>query len=304
MRHLAPTPGFLVSLSTIADYPPKEKQMQKPRETSVINGLSKTATKVKPGAMIAVWFSCGAASAVAAKIAVEEYGSTCDVRIINSPVVEEGEDNRRFLRDVEEWIGRKIEIAVNPLFPGCSAAEVWESKKAMSFANGFAPCTAELKKVPRQCWEGHNLFNFSNDNWLVLGFTSEEVNRHERFTLTERSNLLPVLIERALTKRMCWERLSSAGIRLPEMYLRGFSNANCVGCVKATSPEYWNRVRVVYPDQFEARAKLSRALGVKLARVKGRRVFLDELDPSARGRRMETFECGFFCEESAGEGDH
>jgi hypothetical protein len=51
--------------------------------------------KNKP--VIAVWFSCGAASAVAAKKTIEKYGDTHHIRIINNPVAEEHEDNRRFL---------------------------------------------------------------------------------------------------------------------------------------------------------------------------------------------------------------
>ena len=39
------------------------------------------------GETIAVWFSCGAASAVAAKETIEKYGNTNTVRIINNPVL-------------------------------------------------------------------------------------------------------------------------------------------------------------------------------------------------------------------------
>ena len=42
---------------------------------------------------IAVWFSCGAASAVAAKITNDYYGYTNRVHICNNPILEEGEDN-------------------------------------------------------------------------------------------------------------------------------------------------------------------------------------------------------------------
>lgn len=258
---------------------------------------------IKDGCTIAVWFSCGAASAVAAKLAIEEYGSRCNVRVINSPIAEEVEDNRRFLADVEQWIGQKIELAVNPMYPCGSAVEVWGERKAMSFASGYAPCTEELKKKPRQVWESLNLFNFDNSNWLVLGFTSDERARHERFVLTERNNLLPLLLERNISKVDCWHLLIEAGIELPEMYRKGFLNANCVGCVKATSPTYWNMVRRHYPDVFRLRAEQSRALGVRLVRVEGVRIFLDQLDPAAVGRKMSGVECGFFCEESIDKGD-
>ncbi len=76
--------------------------------------------------LIAVWFSCGAASAVAAKLTVDKYGDTHDIRVLNNPVKEEDGDNIRFLRDVEKWIGLKIETVVNPEWPNASAVEIWE----------------------------------------------------------------------------------------------------------------------------------------------------------------------------------
>lgn len=63
------------------------------------------------GQVIAVWFSCGAASAVAAKLTLERYGNLCDVRVVNNPVAEEDEDNRRFLADVQDWLGVTTALA-------------------------------------------------------------------------------------------------------------------------------------------------------------------------------------------------
>jgi hypothetical protein len=94
---------------------------------------------------IAVWFSCGAASAVAAFKTIEKYGSSHDIRIVNNPVAEEDADNRRFLFDVEKWLGKKIEYAINPKYPSCSCVDVWADRKFMSGPIG-APCTMELKK--------------------------------------------------------------------------------------------------------------------------------------------------------------
>jgi hypothetical protein len=50
--------------------------------------------------VIVVWFSCGAASAVAAFMTLLIYGATHRVRIVNNPVKQEDADNRRFLADV------------------------------------------------------------------------------------------------------------------------------------------------------------------------------------------------------------
>jgi len=84
---------------------------------------------------------------------------------------------------------------------------------------------------------------------------------------------------------------------LPEIYGRGFPNANCIGCVKATSPTYWNLVRREFPDVFDQRAEQSRRLGARLVRVRNERIFLDELDPNAgRDCKMIIPECGAMCE--------
>lgn len=242
---------------------------------------------------IVVWFSCGAASAVAAYKTLEKYGSTHNIRIVNNPVIEEDEDNRRFLIDVQNWLGKEIEFAINPKFPSCSCEEVWSKRKFMSGPTG-APCTIELKKRARQEWEKNN-----HCDWNVLGFTYDEKDRHERFILTERENVLPVLIDEGITKKQCFEIIASAGIELPSIYLRGYPNANCIGCVKATSPTYWNHVRKEDPKVFQKRAEQSREIGAKLVRFKGKRIFLDELPVDAKGRKMKNmdFECGIFCEE-------
>lgn len=241
---------------------------------------------------IAVWFSCGAASAVAARLTIDKYGKD-RVRVVNSPVIEEHPDNRRFLIDVQAWLGVEIETAINPAYPAASAREVWEKRKFMSSPYG-APCTIELKKEARRHWEDVN-----KPSWHVLGFTVDEKHRHERFVLGERDNVIPVLIDAGLRKQDCMQILREAGIRPPQIYQIGFKSANCVGCVKATSPGYWNLVRRAFPETFADRAEQSRRIGVKLTRVKGKRIFLDELDPEAKGQMDLNFDCNVFCEEPA-----
>lgn len=249
-----------------------------------------------PGDIIVVWVSYGAASAVAAHETLKRYDNLCDVRLVNNPVAEEDEDNLRFGRDVSAWLGRPIVEHRNPRFPHASAAEVWDERGAMVFPHG-APCTEHLKKEARQDYERR--FSVT---WHVLGFTADERRRHDRFVLGERSNTLPVLIDAGLTKRDCAKILIEAGIALPRVYLEGYPNANCIGCVKAQSPTYWNLVRRTRPAVFKARAEQSRRLGVKLVLYKGALIFLDELPPDAKGRPLKTLdlECGVFCEERSG----
>lgn len=56
--------------------------------------------------MVIAWFSCGATSAVACKIALTLYS---DVRIVYIETHSGHPDNERFIRDCERWYGRKIE---------------------------------------------------------------------------------------------------------------------------------------------------------------------------------------------------
>jgi 3'-phosphoadenosine 5'-phosphosulfate sulfotransferase (PAPS reductase)/FAD synthetase len=240
---------------------------------------------------IAVWFSCGAASAAALKLTVDKYGAD-NVYAVNNPVIEEHHDNKRFSKDVANWVGIDIQYAVNSKYPLASVVDVFDRRKGMAFPHG-APCTVELKKRARQEWEENNPVD-----WHVLGFTVDERNRHDRFVMTERDNVLPILIDANMTKNDCADMIRRAGIKLPAIYGYGFPNANCIGCVKATSPTYWNLVRREFPEVFDQRAEQSRRLGARLVRVKNERIFLDELDPRAKGRPLKTMpDCGLFCEE-------
>lgn len=245
------------------------------------------------GDIIDVWFSCGAASAVALQETLRRYGNLCQIRVLNNPIAEEDEDNRRFLHDVERWLGVSVISVTNPDYPSNSAQEVWERRKYMSGVAG-APCTTKLKREARQGWEKAN-----PADWLVLGFTADEQQRSDNFVKTERGNVLPVLIEAGITKDRCYEILVNAGLELPRMYRWGYPNANCPGCVKSKSVTYWNHVRVMHPAVFASRAEQSRRLGVRLVEYRGKRIFLDELPPEAQGRSLKSMkmpECGLFCE--------
>lgn len=246
--------------------------------------------------MIVVWFSCGAASAAALKLTLERFPGE-HVRAVNNPIAEEHPDNRRFLSDVSDWCGIEIEVAANPDYPTSSCVDVWDRRKAMSIINpggyAVAPCTTHLKKEARQLWEESH-----RPEWHVLGFTVEERRHHRRFVQSERENVIPVLIDAGMTKADCGDMIRAAGIMLPEVYELGFPNANCLGCVKATSPTYWNHLRRTFPDVFSERARQSREIGAKLVRVGDVRIFLDELHPAVRGAPMwQMPPCSLFCEE-------
>ena len=225
------------------------------------------------------WFSCGAASAVAAKLALQTNPETILARCI---VGNEHPDNWRFARDVAHWLGVEIVELTSAKYPDAWA--VWEQRRFLNGPHG-ALCTVELKKKVRMAYQ-------REDDTQVFGFTSEEQNRAGRFTANnfEIDARFP-LIEQGLTKTDCFEIIKGQGIELPAMYRLGYHNANCVGCVKG-GKGYWNKIRVDFPEVFERMATLEESIGATV--ING--VSLRDLAPRAgRHKDLQIPECGLFC---------
>lgn len=96
---------------------------------------------------VVCWFSCGAASAVATKLAISQFGGrNYEIVIAYTEVIEEHSDNKRFLADCEKWFGQKILILGNDRYER-SIYKTFE-KSAMNI-KGASPCTRKLKKDVR-----------------------------------------------------------------------------------------------------------------------------------------------------------
>ncbi len=234
------------------------------------------------------WFSCGAASAVAAKLALEKHGPGVEVLYCDTSK-DEHPDNARFLADVERWLGITVKLLSNPKYS--TVEEVFAGERYMSGPAG-ARCTTELKKRPR--------FQYQDPADIhTFGFTSDEQDRIEQFEQNNPELLTDwPLRDAGITKEDTYRIVREAGIELPAMYRLGYSNNNCLGCVKATSPHYWNKVRVDFPLTFATRCERSRLLGVRLVRYKGERIFLDELPAAAVEVVKEDLSCGPQCSVS------
>lgn len=238
---------------------------------------------------IVCWFSCGAASAVAAKIFLDKYSDKHEIRIVRIFIKEEHEDNARFAKECEVWYGQPIETITSEKFDSCQ--NVWEARRYMSGVKG-APCTTAMKSDVRRQYQAD-----WHPDMQVFGFTAEEKNRADRFRANNPEvGLVVPLITEGFSKNDCFNVLSTAGIALPKMYDLGFRNNNCIGCVKSTSVVYWQKVRKYFPQIFAERCELSRKLGVRLIRVKGVRVFLDELPLEPSDEPMESdIDCSILC---------
>ena len=232
---------------------------------------------------IVCWFSCGAASAVATKIALKELEVGQEIIIAYTEVKEEHPDNKRFLADCEKWFGQKILIL---------GSEKYEKSIYKVFEKNFirtpkgAPCTRELKKRVRQRFEQIN-------DRQVFGYTAEEQTRLDRFIDANNDvDIWTPLIDKGLGKEDCLAMLENAGIELPAMYKLGYHNNNCIGCVKG-GMGYWNKIKIDFPEHFDRMAKLERFKTQTIFKDR----YLDELKPTDGNYPQEpNIECSIFCQ--------
>ena len=124
-------------------------------------------------------------------------------------------------------------------------------------------------------------------------YSKKEINRAIRFKeqYPSAKPLFP-LIDNKMTKPECLYFLERQGIERPLMYTLGYTNNNCIGCVKG-GKGYWNKIRVDFPDYFNKMVEAERDVGHSCIR----NTFLDEQDPEAgRQTPMIMPHCGNFCD--------
>lgn len=199
-------------------------------------------------------------------------------------------DSNRFIDDLEQWYGVPIVRIKSTEYVDIDA--VFEDRKYLAGIHG-APCTGAMKFVPRlnyQLPSDMHLWGYTSDKRDANRFRDMRNNYPD---LRQRSPL----IELGLKKKDTHAMLHQAGIQRPYVYEIGYPNGNCLGCVKASSPNYWALTRKEFPEVFARRADQSRRFGARLTRVKGERVFIDEIPEdwptTMRGQKMEG--CGFLC---------
>ena len=237
---------------------------------------------------IVCWFSCGAASAVATKMAIVENAGKLPLVVARCIVREEHPDNDRFAADCEKWFGVPITNLMNEKYNG-SIIETFTQRKYIAGVLGAA-CTRFLKK------EVTNAFVLPGD-LQVWGFTCEEEHRQER--VLDANNAFrawPILIDKGLMHSDCLAMVKRAGIELPVMYKMGYHHNNCIGCVKAGAG-YWNKIKIDFPVEFKRMADLEKSLGARLVKQNGERCSLHDLPADAGDYQQEPeVQCGLFCE--------
>lgn len=244
-------------------------------------------------------FSCGAASAVATKLALSKYDPSI-IEIVNVFIKEEHADNRRFLSDCKEWFNHPIQVLRDEK-DNASTDAIWLRKRFMVGMRN-APCSVHLK---------HDLLDefvalMPSPVVNVFGFTAEEVDRFDRFKSNHPDWLCEApLIEQNLTKSDCLAIIDRAGIQLPIMYRMGYDNANCIGCPKG-GQNYWQAIREDFPERFAQVQKIQEEIGpganflrFRSGPRKNERMPLSDL-PAGRGNMADeaSFSCSFFCEQA------
>ena len=232
------------------------------------------------------WFSCGAASAIATVLAAIKYGSRLEA--VYCRVEEEHPDNLRFLMDFMRATGIPVAVVMDEPHEG-SIYKVFLKRKYIKNQYG-APCTMILKRDMRKAYQRPT-------DIQVFGYTVDEQDRADSFIDANNDvNEDFLLIENKITKQDCYQLLGALGIKLPVMYSLGYTNNNCVGCVKG-GMGYWNKIRKDFPAAFDKMAKLERTIGHAINKDRAGPVYLDELSPS-RGYFKDDApaDCGFTCE--------
>lgn len=202
----------------------------------------------------------------------------------------EDPDNYRFEADVMRRLNRSVTLLQSEKYH--SVPDVWRGERYMA-GNEGAPCTREMKITPRIA------FQLPTDTH-VFGYTADAKDKARFDALKDNYPELIVrapLIDGGVTKAATLAMVESWGIALPRSYAMGFPNANCLqtGCVKATSPDYWSLYRQQFPDNFARTAAYAREIGARLTRIKGERIFIDEIPADWPTTNPIVPACDFLC---------
>lgn len=276
--------------------PPSPETVRQPE-----GGASLRAASCSPSgqtsflsARVLVWFSCGVASACAAKLAADKYGDELEILYCDT-LKYEHPDNVRFMRDMEQWLQRPIKILRSKDYT--DIFDVFDKTGWLVGVAG-ARCTTELKKNVRKAYQ-------NPEDVHIFGLTADEPKRITDFEAENPDIWLEWnLRDAGMKKRDCHLMVSAAGVRQPMMYEMGYKNNNCIGCVKGQAG-YWNKIRVDFPEAFARMAAQERKMGVAICKNEYRTdsgsriripVYLDELRPTAgRYEAEEDIECGPQC---------
>jgi hypothetical protein len=223
-----------------------------------------------------LWLSAGVSSAVAWILSPAS-------RAIYIDIADQHQDSMRFCNDVAAYMGKRFDVLSSPI------GSVDAACRLAGYINGpgGARCTKSLKRAVRAEWEQDN-----NPDEYVWGLDCGERHRAERIieSMPNIDHRFP-LIENNMTKQDAHGMLARIGIKRPAMYDLGYSNNNCIGCVKG-GMGYWNKIKRDFPEVFASRAAMEDKIGATC--INGKR--LADLKPGDGREEKDILEdCGVFC---------
>lgn len=203
------------------------------------------------------WWSGGVTSAVACKLAAENFGKeNCSFVMIDTK--NEHEDTYRFKQDCSQWYGKEI-ISISAIGDKYeNIQDVWRKNKSLNVAHG-AICSTELKRAVRQQYQKQVEFDYQ-----VFGFEfdKKEFNRAKSMHMNypDSKPIFP-LLQFGFDKKKCIEIIEQAGIEIPITYKMGFKNNNCfnTGCVQG-GIGYWQKMKRDFPEKFDKMATMEHEL--------------------------------------------
>jgi len=205
---------------------------------------------------IICWWSGGVTSAVTCKLCIDIYGIE-NVRLIFIDTFNEDEDTYRFKKDCEKWYDKEIETITRIGKKYDKIQDVWYKYKSLNVAGG-AVCSSELKRELRKEWEKENDYRYQ-----AFGFDVDEIRRVKSMTNNYRQTAKPIfpLLMFGYTKKDCVEIILEDGLKLPNAYVLGFLNNNCLktGCVQG-GIGYWQKMGRDIPSNFDAMAQIEHDL--------------------------------------------
>lgn len=241
---------------------------------------------------VVCWFSCGAASAVAKKLAIQELELFHDIVIARCVVKEEHPDNDRFAADCAKWFGMPITNMIAHEYQG-SVYDVIAKRRYISGIEG-APCTMLLKKRVRERFQ-------QVTDLHVFGYCAEEQDRYDDFLDANNIDCLVPLIDRKLSHADCLGMIKKRRHRFACDVQAWVSTQQlhwmCQGHWWRVLEQGQDRLPESILDDGRREPGAWCALGVRMTRLHGERIFLDEL-PAGYGRYQDEPEvqCGIFCE--------
>lgn len=194
--------------------------------------------------MIIVFFSGGAGSAASVIKMLQSGYNKKEMLLLFADTKIEDPDLYRFINE----FSFKTEIELKIIADGRTPQQVFKDKKWLGNSR-IAQCSHVLKQNICKSWVQKNC---NENDLLVVGIDWSEIHRLKKITEAWKPFHVtaPLCEPPYLDKNQCFKLIRDMGIKVPSLYLKGFSHNNCGGaCVKAGKGQ-WRKLLLEFPERF------------------------------------------------------